>query len=76
MACYQNIEQNLYLELVRPLILCQYPRTSERTTATNRNEIPEEIKRRFNSGSACYYPYQNLLSTHTPYKNIRLKFTK
>jgi hypothetical protein len=32
------------------------------TTVSNQNLILEEIKRRLNSGNACYYSVQNLLS--------------
>jgi hypothetical protein len=32
------------------------------TTLTNRNDIHDEIKIRLNSGDACYYSVQNLLS--------------
>jgi hypothetical protein len=31
------------------------------TTLTNKNDIHDEIKRRLNSGNACYYSVQNLL---------------
>jgi sorting nexin-29 len=33
------------------------------TTLTNHNDIHDEIKSRFNSGNACYYSVQNLLSS-------------
>jgi hypothetical protein len=33
------------------------------TTITNQNLIQEEIKRRLNSGNACYHSVQNLLSS-------------
>jgi hypothetical protein len=32
------------------------------TTLTNQNDIHDEIKSRINSGNACYYSVQNLLS--------------
>jgi hypothetical protein len=32
------------------------------TTLTNQNDILDEIKSRLNSGNACYYSIQNLLS--------------
>jgi hypothetical protein len=32
-------------------------------TVTNRNLIQEEIKRRLNSGNACYHSVQNFLSS-------------
>jgi hypothetical protein len=33
------------------------------TTLTNQNDIHGEIKSRLNSGNACYYSVQNLLSS-------------
>jgi hypothetical protein len=33
------------------------------TTLTNQNDIHDEIKNRLNSGNACYYSIQNLLSS-------------
>jgi hypothetical protein len=34
------------------------------TTLTNQNDIRDEIKSTLNSGNACYYSVQNLLSSH------------
>jgi hypothetical protein len=34
------------------------------TMLTNQNDIHDEIKHRLNSGNACYYSVQNLLSSH------------
>jgi hypothetical protein len=34
-----------------------------RTTVTNKNFIQKEIKKRLNSGNACYHLVQNLLSS-------------
>jgi hypothetical protein len=34
------------------------------TTLTNQNDIHDEIKNRLNSGNACYYSVQNLLSSY------------
>jgi hypothetical protein len=45
-------------------------------TLTNQNGIHDEIKSRLNSGNACYYSFQNLLSSHFISKNLRLKYTK
>jgi hypothetical protein len=42
------------------------------TTITNQNLIEEEIKRRFNSGNACYHSVQNLLSSRLLSKNIKI----
>jgi hypothetical protein len=41
-----------------------------RTTRTNQNLIQEKIKRRLNSGNACYHSVQNLLSSHLLPKNV------
>jgi ribosomal protein S2 len=41
------------------------------TTITNQNRIQEKIKRRLNSGNACYDSGQKLLS-----KNIKIRIYK
>jgi hypothetical protein len=41
------------------------------TTVTNQNLIQEEIKRRLNSGNACYHSVQNLLSSRLS-KNMKV----
>ncbi|PNF16194.1 hypothetical protein B7P43_G17976, partial [Cryptotermes secundus] len=43
--CFENVAKFRYLG----------------TTITDRNLIQEEIKRRLNSGNACYHSVQNLL---------------
>jgi hypothetical protein len=46
------------------------------TTVNNQNLIQEEIKRRLNSGNACYLTVQNLLSSHLLCsKNVNLEYT-
>jgi hypothetical protein len=40
---------------------------------TNQNDIHDEIKSRLNSGNACYYSVQNLLSSHLILKNLKIK---
>jgi hypothetical protein len=40
-------------------------------TVTNQNLIQEEIKRKLNSGNACYHSVQNLLSSCLLLKNIK-----
>jgi len=44
-----------------------------RTTLTNQNSIPEEIKSRLRSGNACYHSVQNLLSSRLLFKNLKIK---
>jgi hypothetical protein len=46
------------------------------TTITNRNLIQEEIKRRLNSGNACYHSVQNLLYFRFLSKNIKIRIYK
>jgi hypothetical protein len=46
------------------------------TTLTNQNDIHDEMKSRLNSGNACYYSIQNLLSSRLTSKNLRLKYIK
>jgi hypothetical protein len=46
------------------------------TAITNQNGIQEEIKRRLNSGNACYHLVQNLLSSHLLSKNIKIGIYK
>jgi hypothetical protein len=43
------------------------------TTVTNENLIQEEIKRRLNSGNACYHSVQNLLSSRLLSKNVKVR---
>jgi hypothetical protein len=38
--------------------------------------IQEEIKRRLNSGNACYHSVQNLLSSHLLSKNVKFRIYK
>jgi hypothetical protein len=46
------------------------------TTLTDRNDIYDEIKSRLNSGNACYYSVQNLLSFRLISKNLEIKLYK
>jgi hypothetical protein len=46
------------------------------TTVTDQNSIQEKIKRRLNSGSACYHSVQNFLSCSLLSKNIKFKIYK
>jgi hypothetical protein len=46
------------------------------TTITNQNLIQEEIKRRLNSGNACYHSVRNLLSSRLLSKRIQIRIYK
>jgi hypothetical protein len=43
---------------------------------SNQNLIQEEIKRRLNSGNACYHSVQNLLSSRLLSKNVKVRIYK
>jgi hypothetical protein len=45
-------------------------------TLTNQNYIHDEIKSRLNSGNACYYSVQILLSSRLISKNLKIKIYK
>jgi hypothetical protein len=46
------------------------------TTVTNQNLIPEEIKRRLNSGNACYHSVQSFLSSRLLSTNLKIRIYK
>jgi hypothetical protein len=43
------------------------------TTVTNENLIQGEVRRRLNSGNACYYSIQNILSSCLLLKTIKIR---
>jgi hypothetical protein len=45
-------------------------------TVTNQNLTQEEIKRRLNSGNACYHSAQNILSSRLLSKNVKVRIYK
>jgi hypothetical protein len=45
-------------------------------TLINQNDICDEIKSRLNSGNACYYSVQNILSSCLISKNLKIKIYK
>jgi hypothetical protein len=46
------------------------------TTVTNQNLIQEQIKRRLNSGNACYHSVQDHLSSCLLLKNVKIRKCK
>jgi hypothetical protein len=45
-------------------------------TVTNQNLIEEEIKRRLDSGNACYHSVQNLMSSRFLSKILKIRICK
>jgi hypothetical protein len=60
---HQNVSQNRDIKIANRLFenVSQFKYLG--TTVANRNLIQEEIKRRLNSGNACYHLVQSLLSS-------------
>jgi hypothetical protein len=64
------LKQNHNIKIVNKFVA-----TAERfkylgSTVTNQHYILEEIRERLNSGNACYYPLQNLLSSRIISKEL------
>jgi hypothetical protein len=69
LSCHQNAGQNHDMKIAnRPFEnVAQLKYLG--MTVKNQNLIQEEIKRRLNSGNACYHSVQNLLYFHVLCKN-------
>jgi hypothetical protein len=76
LSLHQNAEQNHGMEIADRCFenVAQFRYLG--TTITNQNLIQEEIKSRLNSGNACYYLVQNLLSSRLLSKNIKIRIYK
>jgi hypothetical protein len=70
---YQNAGQNLDINIANRSLenVAKFKYLGK--TVTNQNLIQEEIRRRLNSGNACYHSVQNLLSSRLPSKNIKIR---
>jgi hypothetical protein len=74
--CHQNARQNQDIQIAN--------RISEHVswfkylgmTVTSQNIIQKEIKRRLNSGNACYHLVQNLLPSRLLSKNVKIRIYK
>jgi hypothetical protein len=76
LARHQNISQNLDIKIANRLFenVSQFRYLG--TTVTNRNLIQEKIKRRLNSGNACYHSVQDLLSSRLLSKYLKIRICK
>jgi hypothetical protein len=60
---HQNVGQNRDIKIANRSFENESQLQYLGMTVTNQNLIQEEIKRRLNSGNACYHSVQNLLSS-------------
>jgi hypothetical protein len=72
----QNVGRNLDIKTANRLFgnVSQFKYLG--TTVTNQNLIQEEIKRRLNSGNACYHSVQNLLCFCLLSENVKIAIYK
>jgi hypothetical protein len=75
MSCRQNAGQNHDIRITNRSLknVAQFEYFG--MTVTNQNLIQEEIKRRLNSGNACYHSFQNLSSSSLS-KNVKIRIYK
>jgi hypothetical protein len=76
MSCYLNSGQNQNIRIANESFEKVVKFKYLGTTLTNQNDIRDEIKNRLNSGNACYYFVQNLLSSRLMSKNLKIKIYK
>jgi hypothetical protein len=73
---HQNVGQNQDIKRAKRLFENAPQFKYLGTTVTNQNLIQEEIKRRLNSGNACYHSVQNFLSSWLLSKNLKIRICK
>jgi hypothetical protein len=73
---HQNVGQNREIKIANRSFANVSQFRYLETTVTNQNLIQEEIKRRLNSGNACYHSVQNLLSSRLLSKNLKIEYTR
>jgi hypothetical protein len=76
MSRHRSSEQNQNIRIANELFENVEKFKNLGTTLTNQNDIHDETKSRLNSGNACYYSVQNLLSYYLISKNRNMKIYK
>jgi hypothetical protein len=76
LSCHQSVGQNQDIKITNRSFgnVSQFKYLG--MTATNQNLIQEEIKRRLNSGNACYHSVQSILSSRLLSKNLTIRIYK
>jgi hypothetical protein len=72
----QNVGQNRDIKIANRLFENVSQLKYLGTTVRNQNLFQEEIKRRLNSGNACYRLVQDLLSSWLLSKNLKIRIYK
>jgi hypothetical protein len=76
LAHHQNAGQNREIKIANRLFENVSHFKYLGTTVRNKNLIQEEIKRRLNSGNACYHSVQNILSSRLLSRNVKIRLHK
>jgi hypothetical protein len=76
MSRHQNSGQNQNIRIANESFENVVKFRYLRTILTNQNDVHDEIKSRLNSGNACYYSVQNLLTSSLISKNLKIKIYK
>jgi hypothetical protein len=70
---HQNVGQNREIKIANRAFENVSQSKYLGTTVTNQNLIQEKIKRRLNSGNACYHLVQSLLSSCLLSRNLKIR---
>jgi sorting nexin-29 len=76
MSCHPNSGQNQNIRIANESFEKMAKFKYLGMTLTNQNDIHDEIKSRLNSGNACSYSVQNLLSSCLISKNLKIQLYK
>jgi hypothetical protein len=76
LSCYQNAGRNWDIKIPKRPFENMSQFKCLGTTVTNKNLFQDEIKRRLNSGNACYHSVQNLLFSRLLSRNWKIRIYK